>query len=829
MGFLTRLLIPIALLLRWPLRVWVSVNASPSDTRELAIDLNKPVCYVLASRSLSDGLTLETMCKRLGLPRPYPVGRRLPSGRRAGIMTPLDRRGRANRVLRRLVAHSYEDPDYSVQLVPVSVFWGRSPDKETSLLRILFADSPNIGRLRKLLVVLANGRNTLVHFGQPLDYRALFEADVTPQQATRKLARVLRVHFHRQREATLGPPLSQRTQMITSLLAEPQVRAAVRETAESEGVSAGKIRMRAADYAREIAANHSNIAVGFMLRVLSWLWNRLYEGVDVRHLARLRQATHDYREVIYLPSHRSHMDYLLVSYILYREGLALPQIAAGINLNFWPVGPLLRRCGAFYLRRSFKGNPLYTAVFRAYVDVIVHRGQPMKFYPEGGRSRSGRLMEPKTGMLSMAVSSALTHADLNVAVVPVYIGYDRVMEVNSYFGELRGTKDKKKESVGGLIRSSRRILKQKYGRVYVSFGEPIDLKARADVLIPDWRQHMAEVNARERGPWLNDFVSELAEEVMVGINSAATLNAAGLVSLVLLGNPQKALGEEELIQTLSLLAHLARACPYSPDTTVLTGDGRQILAAAGPVVRLQYMPHAWGNVLTVDPRQAVLLTYTRNNVMHLFAVPSLVANLFSHAESHTRQGLIGGAMEIYPLLASELSLRWSPEACEPALDAAIDGMIECGLLQQGSDGSLLRPQVGTPEFGALISLGRIVRESLERYAMTTTLLCYSVSDESSAIERQAFEQQCRLMAERMAILTGRNSPEFFDHRLFYNQLQILVRIGYLQQQGDTLYINSGLLRLSEHALQLLGPDIRQSISHLTSNPRLGNTDALTNG
>src|SRR5699024_3020388 len=204
------------------------------------------------------------------------------------------------------------------------------------------------------------------------------------------------------------------------------------------------------------------------------------------------------------------------------------------------------------------------------------------------------------------------------------------------------------------------------------------------------------------------------------INGAATLNAAGLVALVLLGSPQNAMAEQEMVSTLDLLARLARVSPYGPDVTAPGGDGRRLLEEAEPLVRLQRVPHAWGDVLTVQPRQAVLLTYSRNNVMHLFALPSLVANLFSHAVTRSRRDLIAGAAELYPLLAAELFLRWSPDASEAALDAAINGMVECGLLQRDADGMLRRAPAGSPEYGALISLGRIVRESLERYAMTTT-------------------------------------------------------------------------------------------------------------
>ncbi|MDA3919607.1 MAG: glycerol-3-phosphate 1-O-acyltransferase PlsB [Salinisphaera sp.] len=805
-------------LLRWPLRTWIKTHVSPSDLGEIALNRDRPICYMLPVASVMDWLALEAGCAEHGLPRPNLAGNRPPTVRRAVVLAVPVGRNRQRSELHRLIARGLHDQGFEAQIVPVSVFWGRNPVQETSLFRILFADAERPGRLRKLLIVMANGRNTLVHFGQPVDYRAVLDEQAAPGAMVRKLVRVLRIHFRRQRTATLGPALSRRSQLINSLLADPEVQKAIADGARREKKNVTALRARARSYADEIAADHSNIAIGFMLRVLTWLWHRIYDGVDVRHLARLRETAHDKREVIYLPSHRSHMDYLLLSYILYKEGLALPHVAAGVNLNFWPVGALLRRCGAFYLRRSFKGDRLYTAVFRAYIEVLVQRGQPMKFYPEAGRSRTGRLLAPKTGMLSMTVASALANPDASVAVVPVYIGYDRVMEVNRYFDELRGTRVKKGESMGDLVRGSTKVLKRKYGRVFVSFGLPIDLHDFADAHLPDWRSRMSELDVEGRPAWLQDFVGQLSGQVMRGINATATLSATGLASLILLGSPQKAVAEDEMIQSMELLARLAREFPYSPDASAPDSDGRAMLAEAEPLMRLIRAPHAWGDVLTVESRQAVLLTYMRNNVMHLFALPSLIANFFAHFEQRSDKALLDDAAELYPLLASELFLRWPADECRGALADALAGMLECGLLERTDKGRLKRPESGSGEFAALVSLSRIMRESLERYAMTAMLLTHNL--EAGVVERGRFERQCQLMAERMALISGRNSPEFFDSRLFRNHLRTLVDIGLLHQEGNKLHIDPALRHLAEHALRLLGSDIRQSIAHLTSLPQL---------
>jgi 1-acyl-sn-glycerol-3-phosphate acyltransferase len=124
-----------------------------------------------------------------------------------------------------------------------------------------------------------------------------------------------------------------------------------------------------------------------------------------------------------VPCHRSHVDYLLLSYVIYNENLALPYIAAGDNLNIPFIGRILRGGGAFFIRRSFKDNQLYTAVMRAYLYQLVKLGVPLEYFVEGGRSRTGRMLKPKLGMLGMTVEAYIKSQARPLAFVPVYIGY----------------------------------------------------------------------------------------------------------------------------------------------------------------------------------------------------------------------------------------------------------------------------------------------------------------------------------------------------------------------------------------------------------------------
>ncbi|MGH8560763.1 MAG: glycerol-3-phosphate 1-O-acyltransferase PlsB [Nevskiales bacterium] len=828
MRILSGLLFLLASLLRRPLLAWVQTRVAPSGLpQELGLDPTRPVCYVLAARSITDQFVIEETCRQQGLPPPRGGYREMPKPGRAGLVAlpRLEGQGMQRRYgnpaeIRRLVTQAIVDRDYDAQLVPVSVFWGRNPGQETSLLKIIFSDSLRAGPLRKLFIILFNGRNTFVSYGRPISFHDFMTRDPEPQAATRKLVRVLRVHFRRQRAATLGPNLINRAQVLTNVLALPRVREAIRLEAAAERISFEQAEERAWSYADEIAADYSNATLSFIVRVLTWLWNRIFDGIQVHHAERLREFAH-HHGVVYLPAHRSHMDYLLVSYVLYQQGLVPPHVAAGINLNFWPVGGLIRRLGGFYLRRKFGGNKLYTAVFRAYLDWLMLRGYSMQFFPEGGRSRTGRLLTPKTGMLSMAVQSFLRNPDEPIVLVPIYTGYDKVMEVSGYFKELRGSQTKKNESVGDLI-SATRVVRMAFGKSYISFGEPLNLARFLDARQPDWRSDLASQPEGEWPDWFSEFITTLSIEVMTRINSAAALNPVGLVSTALLASPQKTLAEDELCEQIDSWMGLLRTHPYSEDVWVPDMSGSAILASAEKVARLTRIQHPWGDVIAAEGRTAILLTYYRNSVLHLLALPSLIASYFQQRETVDEATLIEGCCELYPVLRRELFLRWRDKETESAIRDMIDALVQRRLLSRDAGSGILHsPPVTSAEFGSLMGLANVMRETLERYCMTTVLLAENLS--RGHIERSEFEQQCHLMAQRMAVLSGRNAPEFFDKALFSNYIDTMKRLNLLRPDvefGDSrLRIDPQLQRMAEQSMRHLSGGTQQRIRRLLSGPR----------
>jgi glycerol-3-phosphate O-acyltransferase len=539
------------------------------------------------------------------------------------------------------------------------------------------------------------------------------------------------------------------------------------------------------------------------------VWNRVYDGVKLNHAGTLKEVSEG-NEVVYVPCHRSHMDYLLMSYIIYHQGYALPHIAAGINLNIPVIGRFLRKGGAFFIRRSFGGNALYTVVFMKYLAAIMARGHSIEYFIEGGRSRTGRLLQPKTGMLSMTVRSFLRDPVRPVVFVPVYFGYERIVEANTYISELSGA-PKKKESWLDLVLSLR-VLRERFGTVHVNIGEPIKLDALLDQHLPSWRTQRFDDDTRL--PAVNALVGELGSSIMRGINSAAAVTPINLLATTLLASPRGALPESALLRQLDLYLKLLRAFPYSPRVTVTDATPAEIVLYGESLKLISRVPHKLGDVVKMSDESAQLIAYYRNNVLHLFALPSLVACAFIGNSMLQTSDIQRLAWRIYPYVASELFLRWREEELAKVVEGVLAALAEQGVLQADSTRSAwMRPPPDSPGAMQLSMLAQATIQTIERYYLAISLLLKSGS---GTITQKNLEQQCQLAAQRMNMLYGFNSPEFFDRSLFENFIDLLRERSVLKAgEGGNLEFDEVLARVAADAQLVLSEQIRHSILQVT--------------
>ena len=756
-------------LLRWLLSFWVKATVLPKGEKWLASLKNQKVCYVTFSDACSKQIVLEQTCKNLGLPLPS-NGIEVESAVESEALFSLEslKERKADPAPARLarLIDAAQSSDDDILIVPVSIFWGRGPRKSDGFWSSLFTDEGvKSNLLSRALSILFNGRTTLLRFGDPVSLKQLNAGKPSVPYTTRKLTRVLRVHFARTRLITIGPDQLSPKKIAEDLLKTQIVQQAIQREIKRKKLSKNEAEKQAKAYAIEIAAVINIRAAMVLEKVLGWLWNKLYDGIVLHHFARVERLSRKH-QIIYVPSHQSHMDYLVLSYTLYTRGLAVPHVAAGINLNIPIAGPWIRRCGAFFLRRTFKGNVLYGSVFEAYMGYLANRGTAVEYFVEGGRSRTGRKLKAKPGLLAMSVRSYLRDHKRSVVFIPVNFAYEKLVEGETYVNELSG-KPKKSESVMGVLRSFK-ALKDHFGQVHVNFGSPIYLDKLIEAERPQWRRE----DCADNKELVNAVVSKLGTQIMSGINEATHVNCVGLLAMALLNTPEQSMSEADLITQLDLYLALLDAAPYSKDVTRIELNAKEIIAYGEEFGIVKRGVGESGERLYVEGSDAVLMTYFRNNIVHLFVLPSFVACCFLSHQSLKKKQVVHWFRLVYPFLKDELSMHWTNRQITYTADKVIACLVDQGLINQSADTF----SVNKSHHQTIGFLSRGVLLSLERFYLTVLLLKKNGVGHFTRFE---LEKTCGETAQRLSELNGLNSPEFFDKVLFKGFIEMLYNQGII--------------------------------------------------
>ncbi len=793
----------------------LSLAVKPTVIGEVPqLDPSIPTFYVIRSYSRSNSLLVGMQTDVLGLPSALAEVRADGIHETSAMIFLRDRRsdavnGKVPR-LERLIAACLANPKLQIQLVPVTILWGRAPDKEDSLFRLLMANewaAPS--KTKQLFNIGVMGRDTFVRFSEPKDLQSLIrdaQAGVGDDLTT-TIAMRLKGYLDKQRTSIVGPDLSDKRNIAGTILSSPVVVDAIEKHAAETGKSIAAVKAEAQGYLGEITSDYSHSVVRFFDHFLTWLWTRLYDGVEVRHFERVRALAPDF-QIVYVPCHRSHIDYLLLSYVIYKRGLRIPHIAAGENLNIPVLGELLRSGGAFFMRRSFKGNALYSTVFKEYVHSLMQRQAPIEYFIEGGRSRSGRLLPPKLGMLAMTVNSHLREPAKPVVFIPTYISYERIMEGATYVGELKG-KPKESENLLGLLKTARKI-ERIFGTVHLAFGEPLylnDFMAKFDVAIQDGSdENTAKTHA---------MVQNLGVKVMQNINKAAVVNPVSLLALVLLSTPNAALDEAQCLEQIKLYQHIAQALPYDPDTHVTDMSPKEILEYGIKLKLIERTPHILGDMIRVADKQAPLLSYFRNNILHVFIIASFLAALVQRNGRIYREKLESITELLYPFLQSELFLKTALRNIADQAERVLNLLIERGVIVDLGDGVVGSPEGNSEAYQQLMVLASPAQQSLERYFMALTLLS---EQGSNRLNTEQVVNLCYVLGQRVSVLHADDLPDMFDKALFTSFMDTLVRVGYVTIDDKTalLTFDERIDKIAEHAKFVLHPDMMQLLRHTAS-------------
>ena len=563
----------------------------------------KSTVYVLNFRSLIDIAVLELATRKSLTPSPFQaVGEDLQERsffcmrRSAGFKRRLVMFKFSERFIR-LHERVTSEPELDLQLVPVSIFWARVKPKQGSFLQGLFSERSNLTLgFRRLVCLFFNRTDILIHFGEPISWQDHLDRTQSIPHNVRTVARQLRNHFTETRQRVVGPENPASNRLVDSVLENPW-----HDPGPDASVELNKSTLRIAkSYYHAISTKFSYPATKAFKMVLRPFWTRCFSGIRIDGLEQLE--TKASYSLVYVPNHRSHLDYVLLSYVLFQHGWAIPHVASGDNLNMPVIGGILRRVGAFFIKRTYHDLDVYRNVLESYLYEVVNLGNSVEFFIEGTRSRAGWMLHPQFGFARLFLEYQQKGVRRPLAIVPVYVAYERLLEIASHRQELLGSQ-KRNESVFGVIRNLR-TMSRAMGTLSIRFGTPIPVE-----------KYVSDK------PVSRDSTTIFAYEIVQSINSQAVLNAVHLVSLGIVRGHESQVEEETLFQRIDFLQTLLRVDSLNHEYQV-PRDSPQALVKQ---VLEQYNLKNNKGVLEL-PQDFIDATFWfRNNVIHTLVVPALVA------------------------------------------------------------------------------------------------------------------------------------------------------------------------------------------------------------
>ncbi|MEE2756291.1 MAG: 1-acyl-sn-glycerol-3-phosphate acyltransferase [Myxococcota bacterium] len=540
--------------------------------------------------------------------------------------------------------------DEPIMLLPQHISWPRKPPtKRHSWFDIMFGDRLASGRLRKFVHFLRSSKLASARIGEPINLKQVLaeHKDWSDERLARKVRRVLIIHLANEAMAISGPRVKSGPLLRKEILERRKFKSQLQGLARENGLDPVTALETCQRYLKEISANLNFEVLLAFSRALGFVFRRIFNGVEVDEagMRRVKEAARHSRTapLILVPSHKSHVDYLVVSWVFMNYEFVPPHIAAGRNLSFFPLGTLFRRSGAFFLRRSFAGLPFYKFTFKNYLWKLVREGYPVEFFMEGGRSRTGKLLPPKMGMLAMLLEGIREGEFKDLQFIPINISYERVLETGSYRHELTGGQ-KQVESVAGVVKAGR-VFRARHGRVYVNFSEPVRLSEYLSQFDIPPLKTLEDARFRET-------TRRLSYHLMRQIHEATVVAPSALVGAVLLSHHRRGISDTRLRElvgfTVDLLVsrnarlsaslrHVLKAhqsqiddayARNARDGARARGDALKPLLSEGVVLlkrMVNTIEQGQEQIYSVPDRSRIELDYYRNSVLSILAPDCLVA------------------------------------------------------------------------------------------------------------------------------------------------------------------------------------------------------------
>jgi glycerol-3-phosphate O-acyltransferase len=567
--------------------------------------------------------------------------------------------------------------------------------------------------------------------------------------------------------------------VVAEIADAPAFRESVERLAAEQGRPVAEVDHGARAALGEMVAVQSGLALDVLDRVARFALRAYEIEVDTDALDSLRTLNRRHA-LVFLPSHKSYLDPFILRGALARAGLPVNHVLGGINVSFWPMGPILRRSGVVFIRRTIKDDAVYKLALRSYLGYLVERRYNLEWYLEGGRSRTGKLRPPRLGVLSYLVDAFRERGVDDVYLVPVSIAYDQLAEVAAMAAEEHGA-EKKAESLAWMLRYMR-SQGQRLGKAYLNFAEPISLRqVRTDKKLA---------------------TEKIAFEVLHRINRATPVTPTPLLTLALLGLGDRALTQSEIRAVLHpLLDYVAvRKLPQAGEVDLASPDG--LRPALDALVSTKVVTRFTGGaepVYAIGENQHLVAAYSRNRIIHFFVTRAITELVLLHlvrtpfpgdtpeppgaGEGHLGARAWAEALRLRDLLKYEFFFAAKPEFAEELrAELAIldpDWERKARQVHLGPRGQPTAIATGLAELPLLLG-HRVLGSFLEAYMVVADRLA---AHPPGPVDEESFLEECIGVGRQYRLQQRIHSTESISKELFRNALALAAGRGLLEAES----------------------------------------------
>jgi len=693
-----------------------------------------------------------------------------------------------------------------IYLLPILIAYQKRPASERQgILDFIFGERDSPTLIREIFTMLFYHKSGEVRVGEPINIKEIIEEMATRSNdaISRRIRYLIYKGITREKTALSGPIKREPESMQKLLINDSIVVDTINKISASKDESRERIQKRAEKIIKRMVCDLDYNYIRFLDVTLKAVWRITDIKVEynTEGIERLRETLRQ-GPVVLCPMHRSHVDYLIVSQILYNNDIVVPHIAAGDNLSFWPMGHIFRKSGAYFIRRTFKGDDLYISIFKAYMKRLLKDGWTQEFFIEGTRSRTGKTLQPKLGLLTYIVDAYLDGACEDVFFVPISILYEKVIESGSYMKELLG-KEKSKEDFKGLVKTTG-VLTSKYGNIYVQFGEPISIKQFLFEREGDGTNRNEDMKRED--------IQALGYRITYDINRIATISPSGILCAIILSDNRRWFDIDEIEKYAKFLLDILNTIEDVKIASSLNNLRNAIDQAinrfSGDRAIIVKENQEGKYIYRASENKRFILDYYKNGFIHFFLNLSIASCSILTFKDYrcTKEEIFERSRVLRDILKSEFIFKVNVDF-ESEFQTAYNTALNMGFIGTENEAIFLKPEhIENAEL-----LASFIKSLMEGYYMTVEALSaipLERLDKKSAVKKiQSFGLSMYDRAkidnlEAVSKVTIENAIEYLVAQkiLIREEMEKKATLFSLNPDAE---VQNRLIRLKEHLLLFL--------------------------